>query len=278
MPNVTARRFSWLLANDVSTVVAGPNDGVWIAQNGLDNWKQIPLTQSINAVVLSDDQLLLASDGCIWEVEQEYPPEVVFEPNGEPLWLTASAGRVWAGLRNGGLVCRDSPQATWRSLQPAFAGQSLLGLNAAVDGETLAAVTLEGGNLVNGWRSEDAGRQWQLVFSERFTPQAARIAVGADVMALAFGGVCFVRDGGEWQRERLSLDATPIQALRIVDGKLLALSADALHIYARSRWHSTRHTDETAFVAFNIDTADGSLIALEQTGRILKTSLNELVQ
>lgn len=262
-PTLSLHRFAWLMAGDQFLAAAGPETGVWRSDDRGQSWYKTPLEAPITHIAAAGEHLLairgrqvLQSDGS--------DVQVVFEPNDEPIWIETNSEQVWVGLRSG-IAFRPNHDTAWRMLPVPFKQQTLLAF--AVSGATILTVTQDG-NLINFWRSDDAGQQWRNTFNERRAAATPRIALSGTMAAISIGHVCFVDSGSGWRAYPLGDAGAPIMALAQYGDRLLAISADATHQFDNPAWQTQPNQSQQPIVDLQQLKDPTSLIALTYTGQL----------
>ena len=275
-PNLSINRFAWLVGDETHRVAAGPETGVWLSADGGTNWQRTAFDGMLNGVGIANQQIYALSGRQVLQLAATNPtgtPTVVFEPNDEPLWIAAHGERLWVGLRGGDVAFRPNEAAQWRALPVPFKRQTMLGgvISADFDADQSLLVATQETNDFNVWHSRDGGQTWRNLLNERRLAAAPQLVLTQQLMAVSVGNLCYVNVGQGWQQRVLDDAAAPITALASMGGQqLLAISADHVHQFDGTTWHSTPHLDPIAVVDLLHTTSQ--TLALMQDGHVLSAA------
>jgi photosystem II stability/assembly factor-like uncharacterized protein len=144
-------------------VLAASGSGVWLSQNGGDNWKALDLplpAARIRAFSALDPPwiaavepggIFLSRDAKRWT--RSFPL-----PSGEVYGLASTGGRRWIAATSGGLRASDDFGATWQSLGGALARDTVQAIYRPAKSPTVFAATY---GVI--YASRDNGRSWKRV-------------------------------------------------------------------------------------------------------------------
>ena len=228
-PGLSARHFIWYLTPlPDHWLAAGPEEAVWLSQNGGQSWQAIWDSEAVLAIAAVKGQIWVSTpDGVISSTDNGASWQVAFAPGapitamtyGQVLWAGSPSGEVWR-------VIDDELQTT---VVP-YSNAQLLGLYAQGSVVITAVWSTETG-MIQLWRTEDGGDQWQLWFSHSSHPMIPQVAFQdetGDTAVVGLGTNVFLQTATSWQRQNVTGKDAPITALLSNQGNLLASFTDRL--------------------------------------------------
>jgi hypothetical protein len=220
---LTARRFVWY-AED--WLAGGPEEGVWQTADGGLTWQAIWEELPVLGLAVSGKEIWVSTEeGLVSSSDKGKSWQVAWERD-EPLTALAAVEKtIWAGTGSGQVWRRGNSK--WEAVAVPFVGQYLVGF-LVVDGVLLAASWSATNNMLQLWRRTEAN-DWQLWFSQSSGAVLPQVAVSEGRALVGLGSHVYRLTETGWQRQRVASVEAPITAVcALPGGGWLTAVTDAL--------------------------------------------------